>query len=876
MRVPILFRRASLLAFASLFTLAVSAAAQNPCAASPCIFQNPKASPEARAQDIVSRMTLEEKVSQTLNHAAAIPRLGVPEYNWWNEALHGVARNGIATVFPESTGLAATWDAPLIHAVSDVISTEARAKSNDALAHNDRRGYTGLTFWSPNINILRDPRWGRGMETYGEDPFLTETIGVAFIRGLQGDDPHYFKVIATPKHFAVHSGPEPLRHEFNVDVSPYDLEDTYMPAFRGAITEGKADSIMCAYNAVDGLPACASPMLLDDHLRKAWGFRGYVVSDCDAVGDITNGHHAAPDKVHAAAMALAAGTDLDCGGTYKALTTAVQQGIVPEWVLDRAVIRLFVARFQLGMFDPPADVPFRQIPITANNTPQNRALALKTAEESMVLLKNNGVLPLASQVKRIAVIGPTADSLGVLEGNYNGVAPDPVTLLAGIRARFHGAEIYYSQGSVFTTGGPAPVPESVLQHDGKQGLKAEYFDNSALKGKPVITREDSIIDFDWGHTTPSGIAAGVLRPGSFSVRWSGEFVPPIAGEYAFRFRARGQSAKVTLDGKAIADGRSVTKITFRDTRPRKLLIEYRHTGDNGIVGFDWEPPADAQYAGAVAAASKADVIVACIGLSPTLEGEENPVKADGFDRGDRTTIALPAVQQGLIDKLVATGKPLIVVVTSGSGIALGDAASHASAMIQAWYPGEAGGTAVAATLAGDSNPAGRLPMTFYRNDSDLPPFENYSMVDRTYRYHHGPVLYGFGYGLSYTSFRYSHLKLSSRTVKAGNQVTVTADVTNTGRVAGDEVAELYLTPPAAQLRPQIELEGFQRISLKPAETRSVSFQLDARQLSLVSPDGTRSDLPGNYRVSVGGSQPVAGSKAVSTSFVIEGTHALPK
>ena len=852
------------------------AVAQNPCASAPCVFQDSHQTPEARARDLVGRMTLDEKVSQTLSHAVAIPRLGVPEYDWWNEALHGVARNGIATVFPESTGLAATWDSPLILHVADVISTEARAKSNDALAHNDRRRYTGLTFWSPNINILRDPRWGRGMETFGEDPVLTRTLGVAFIRGLQGNDPHYLKVVATPKHFAVHSGPEPLRHEFNVDVSPHDLEDTYLAAFRGAIVDGKADSIMCAYNAIDGAPACASSLLLKDHLRDAWGFKGYVVSDCDSIGDIVRGHHAAADNDHASAAALVAGTDLDCGGTYKALANAVKAGLVSEAVLDVAVERLFVARFRLGMFDPASEVPFRSIPISENNSPEHRALALKSAEESMVLLKNDGVLPLRTGIKRIAVIGPTASAVSVLEGNYNGTAPDPVTLLAGIRARFKDAEIRYVQGSVFTAGGPAPIPETAFQSNGKPGLEAEYFDNVNFAGQPRITRVDSNVDFTWGHATPSGIPAGMLRAGAFSVRWTGQFVPPAAGEYAFRIRARGQSAKVTIDGKTIEDGRGVTKLTFADTQPREVRIEYKHTGDNGIVALDWEPPADAQYASAVAAAGDADVVIACIGLSPTLEGEENPVKAAGFDRGDRTTIDLPEVQQGLLDKLAATGKPVVLVVTSGSGIALGKAASDASALIQAWYPGEAGGTAVAAILAGDSNPSGRLPMTFYRSDSDVPAFEDYSMANRTYRYHRGPVLYGFGYGLSYTTFKYSNVKLSSTSVHAGNQLTVTADVTNTGLVAGDEVAELYLTPPAGPMRPTLELGSFTRVTVQPGETKPVVFQLDARQLSLVGTDGSRAVLPGTYVVSVGGAQPQPGLSSASAQLTISGTMVLPK
>jgi beta-glucosidase len=858
--------------FALTLTCILPATSQTACPPKKCLYANPDAPADKRAEDLVSRMTLEEKVSQTVNHAIGIPRLDIPTYDWWNEALHGVARNGIATVFPESTGLAATWDAPLVHQAADVISTEARAKSNDALAHNDVRRYSGLTFWSPNINILRDPRWGRGLETFGEDPFLTKTLGIAFVTGLQGDDPRYLKVVATPKHFAVHSGPEPLRHQFNVNVSPYDLEDTYLPAFRGAIVEGKADSIMCAYNAIDGSPACASDLLLKNHLRNAWGFGGYVVSDCDAVADIARGHHTAADNTHASAQALAAGTDLDCGNAYRSLLAAVKDNLVPLAELNKAVVRLFTARFRLGMFDPADRVSYRSISITENNSPEHRQLALKAAEESLVLLKNDGTLPLKPTVKRIAVIGPSADNLSVLEGNYNGTAPDPSNLLRGMRDQFKSAQIAYAQGSVFTTGDTAPIDLNALQHEGAPGLQAEYFDNPKLSGKPVLVRVDHTIDFDWSRSSPSS----ALPIGGFSVRWTGEIVPPAPGEYGFHFRDRGGSAHFFLDGKDLGDGRTVAKITFTDTKPHALRIEYKHTGDNGIVALEWEPPAAALLEQAVQAAQQSDVIVACIGLSPRLEGEETYVEATGFDHGDRTNIDLPAVQQALLEKLAATGKPLVVVITSGSGLALPWLKEHANAMLQAWYPGEAGGEAVARTLAGDNNPAGRLPVTFYRSDKDLPPFDDYTMHGRTYRYFDKPVLFSFGYGLSYSSFRYANLHLSASSVRAGDTLTATADVTNTSNRDGEEVAELYLKPPADSIHPLLELESFARVALKAGETKQVHFMLDARQLSLVQADGKRADFAGMYTLSIAGAQPQFASSKVEASFHITGQHDLPE
>ena len=488
-----------------------------------------------RAADLVSRMTLEEKVSQMQNHSAAIPRLNIPEYDWWNEGLHGIARSGYATVFPQAIGLAATWDTDLMHRVSDTISTEARAKYNDAIRRGIHSIYYGLTIWSPNINIFRDPRWGRGQETYGEDPYLTSRLAVAFIRGLQGDDSHYLKTVATPKHFVVHSGPESERHKFNVSPSPFDLEDTYLFAFRAAITEARADSLMCAYNAVNGVPACANRDLLDTTLRKDWQFNGFVTSDCGAISDFfsKDGHHFSPDAPHAAAAALLAGTDTSCGTEYAALTAAVKQGLVSEDVINTAVERLMLARLRLGLFDPPAQVPYAQIPFSENDSASHRELSLETARRSMVLLKNDeNTLPLSDKVKTIAVIGPNAASLASLEGNYNGVPSQPVLPVDGIEQEFRGrAKVLYAQGSSYADNVSLPVPRTALHppHGHEEGLRGEYFDNTELHGKPVLTRIDRQIDFDWNSASP---ARGIPANG-FAVRWSGTITPPKIGDYSF-------------------------------------------------------------------------------------------------------------------------------------------------------------------------------------------------------------------------------------------------------------------------------------------------------------------------------------------------------
>ena len=721
---------------------------------------NPALPVSQRVHALISKMTLEEKAAQLGNAAPAIPRLGVPEYNWWNEGLHGVARAGIATVFPQAIGMAATWDTPLMHRTADIISTEFRAKYAATL-HPDGGSawYQGLTVWSPNINIFRDPRWGRGQETYGEDPYLTSRLAIAFITGLQGNDPRHLKTIATSKHFAVHSGPESTRHQVDVHVSRHDLEDTYLPAFRATVMQGKVQSVMCAYNAVDGQPACANPLLLEQHLRKDWGFKGYVVSDCGAAADIYlppgEGHHYAPTPEKAMAEAFKAGMDLICGDYRNNMNTeqgpivkAVRDGLLPEAVVDRALERLFTARIELGMFDPPGKSPYAGIRPTDNDTPAHREAALRTAEESLVLLRNTGnLLPLAHPPARIAVIGPDADSLDALLGNYNGTPSHAVTVLAGIRQRFPRSQVTYAEGT------------------------------------------------------------GLLGP-----------VTPASP---------GTSA-----------------------------------------------------AAAIAAAKRADLVVFVAGLSPRIEGEEMKIHAEGFSGGDRTSLDLPGPQRNLLERVQALGRPVVLVLMNGGALGINWADEHIPAIVEAWYPGEEGGSAVAALLAGDFSPAGRLPVTFYKSVDQLPAFDDYSMSDRTYRYFKGRALYPFGFGLSYTSFRYAHAHVSKRSISPTEAITVSVDVTNSGARAGDEVVELYLTHDGVTGAPQRALKGFQRIHLAQGETRRVAFTLRERDLSIVDESGRHRIVPGVVTVWVGGGQPVSRpgippAAGLYTRFSVHGSKLLP-
>ncbi len=851
---------------------------------------------EQRVADLVDKMTLEEKVSQMQNHAVAIPRLNVPEYDWWSEGLHGIARSGYATVFPQAIALAATWDTPLIHRVSTVISTEARAKNGEALRQGNHSIYFGLDIWSPNINIFRDPRWGRGQETYGEDPFLTSRMSVAFVEGLQGDDPNYYRTVATPKHFAVHSGPESTRHTVNVEPSPHDLEDTYLPAFRATVTEAKAGSVMCAYNAVDGHPACANTMLLQDTLRKAWGFNGYITSDCAAITDVFAGHKFSPDLEHAAVTSVRAGTDTSCGNEYSTLVTAAKAGLISEKELDVSVKRLFLARFQLGLFDDAAKIKYAQIPYSADDTAEHRKLALDTAVKSIVLLKNDGILPLKKRTT-IAVIGPNAAALAAIEGNYNGVPSRPVLPLAGMETRFGKmTKVLYAQGSPYVSEMPLPVPRTVFHPASgsmRWGLKGEYFNNIDFRGVPAMTRIDQQVDFDWNAATPHK----AIDAKHFSVRWTGTIQAPAAGDYEFSFALAhcypcgdAEMVRVFFDGTLITNqplpekefrprGTQPFTLHFADAKPHTIRIEYSHQARlfGAGITLNWKPSVEAERADAVQAARHSDVVVAFVGLSPELEGEEMPVHVTGFDGGDRTSIELPAVQEKLLEAVAATGKPLVIVLMNGSALALNWAAQHSNAIVEAWYPGEEGGTAIAKILSGDANPAGRLPVTFYAGTEQLPAFDDYSMTNRTYRYFHGTPLWGFGYGLSYSNFKWSELQLSAKTLQAGETLTVEADVENVSSTAGDAVSELYLTPPIAATSPLLALVGFERAPLAAHAKTHLSFTLNARSLSTVDSAGIRGVNAGIYKLSLGGSQPIKnGGTGVTGEFTILGKQEIPR
>ncbi len=874
-------------------------------------YQNTQLTPEARAHDLVGRMTLDEKAAQLEDWATAIPRLGVPDYQTWNESLHGVARAGYATVFPQAIGMAATWDTKIVHTMGDVISTEARAKYNQAQKEGNHRIFYGLTFWSPNINIFRDPRWGRGQETYGEDPFLTGKLGVAFITGVQGDDPEHPKAVATSKHFAVHSGPESQRHTFNAKPSPRDLEETYLPAFRATVIDGHVKSVMCAYNAIDDYAACANKNLLQDHLRNAWGFKGFVVSDCAAIVDVYNGHHNAPDILHAAAVSIEAGTDLSCSiwaPGFNTLAEAVKQKVVSEDLLTRSAERLYTARFQLGLFDPQGSNPLDTIPFSTNTSAANRAAAEKAAEEIMVLLKNDGTLPLKKAPASIAVVGPEADLIFGLEGNYNGIPFHPVEPVDGIAAQFPTSQIHYAQGSTLAEGAKVPVPRTAFG----SGLKTEFFATTDWTGRPVATGMDHDIQAEWGDSLP----VPELHTHSYSVRWSGTMTAPAAGHYtlsvepadAFPYSPK-DSFRLTLDGKVLAEGDLrrafdvsamgnfkvgtganptappvmnggkpvVVEVDFSDTNPHDFKLEYSHSVDQagGGVYLKWAAPAQAQLDEAVAAAKQSDVVVAFVGLSPQLEGEEMPIKIDGFAGGDRTKIALPAAQQNLLEAVAATGKPVVVVLMSGSAVALPWAQEHAAAILEAWYPGVEGGTAIARTLVGLNNPAGRLPVTFYKSVDDLPDFTDYSMKNRTYRYYTGKPEWGFGYGLSYSTFQYGPVTLSSTKLQAGEPLTATVAVTNSSPLAGDEVVEAYVKTPEVN-GPVHSLAGFERVHLQAGETRTVTLHFDPRAISSVDEKGQRAVVAGKYELTLGGAQPEETKAKSEASFTVVGNQPLPR
>jgi len=885
-RYPLTIAAFVLLGLASSAAEPASSAGNGNASATAPIYMNPQLPIEARVNDLISRMTPEEKASQLVNQARAIPRLGVPAYNWWSEALHGVARNGIATVFPQVIGLGATFDPALIHEMGEAISTEARVKFDQTGGQTaDHTIYQGLTFWSPNINIFRDPRWGRGQETYGEDPWLTGQFGKAFVTGMQGDDPKYLRTIATPKHYAVHSGPESKRHGFDAAVSKHDMMDTYLPQFRAAVVDGKAGSVMCAYNRINGQPACAQDFLLTENLRNAWDFKGYMVSDCGAINDIADGHHFTKSLAEAAAVSLKHGVDNDCidfsvvtrgREDYKAYADAMSQGLLPESVVDESLRRLFTARMKLGLFDPKEMVPFAQVPESALDSEAHRQLALRTAREAIVLLKNNGALPLKSNIRRIAVIGPLADQVTPLLGNYSGTPSQPVTALEGLKRAFPNAEIVFEPGTNFLRA-PETIPGALLSNDGQPGLKAEFFDNEQFTGTPVMTRTDAVVNYvrDRNGLDP----AQIPNVAHFAVRWTGTLTPAETGDYAIGLDA--PFGRLYLDGKQIVDvgaGDRTARVVIMHLEAGRAYAVKIERGDQPrlMLRFVWARQIPEAKARALAAVKKADVVVAVVGITPELEGEEMTVKVPGFEGGDRTSLDIPAPEEDLLAAArMATKKPLIAVLYNGSALSVNWAAKHADAIVDAWYGGEEAGTAIAETLAGVNNPAGRLPVTFYTDVKQLPPFEDYAMANRTYRYFKGKPLYPFGYGLSYAKFAYSGLTLSATALKAGEPLGVDVEVKNVGNRDGDEVAELYLAFPKVPGTPIRALRGVQRVHLNAGETRHLHFDLGRRDLSSVTEAGDIVVQPGEYALSVGGGQRGTTKAIVAVGFKVDGEQKLP-
>ncbi|MBP2161151.1 MULTISPECIES: glycoside hydrolase family 3 C-terminal domain-containing protein [Asticcacaulis] len=837
---------------------AVHAAAQTPA---PYLRTSLEA--KARAADLVSRMTLEEKAAQIQSGAPAIPRLGVPAYDYWNEGLHGVARAGEATVFPQAVGLAATWDTPGIRHVADVIATEFRAKNLKARGarNGDTRRYEGLTVWSPNVNIFRDPRWGRGQETWGEDPYLTSRMGVAFIKGLQGDDPVHPKTAAVVKHFAVHSGPEADRHTDDIHPSQRDRIDTYLPAFHAAVTEAGVEGVMCAYNAIDGIPACGNTDYMVDTLRKDWGFKGHGVSDCAAIADFYLPASHAYVKTPEEAVAAAIKTDVDvicdfvANKTFDPQTTinAVKQGLITEADLDDALVRLFDVRMRLGLFDPAGTGPYAAITAQDYDTPAHRELALKTAEDAVVLLKNDGLLPLKAVPKRIAIIGPNADSVDALVGNYNGTPSKPVTVYAGIKARFPDAEVTYVEGTGWVAPPLENVPDTALCLDracSTKGLTQEEFNGPKLEGAPVATKTEANARFRWGWPT--------REERESSIRWAGYIKAEESGPHRFRFTGD-DGYRIYVDDKLIADvwdiawPTSDTEVQLTAGQVYSLRIEAVQRGQREDQVFQWSRPSNGDEK-AMTAARSADLIVFAAGLTARLEGEEMRVAAPGFAGGDRTSLDLPAPQQKLLERLHGTGKAVVLVLMNGSAMSVNWADANLPAIVEAWYPGGEGGRAIANLLAGDFSPAGRLPVTFYKSAEQLPSFKNYGMNGRTYRYFAGEALYPFGFGLSYTTFAYGKPVVDRSRLAAGEGATVSVEVTNTGGRDGDEVVQLYVTRQAdgAPIR---ALKGFQRMALKAGETRRVTFTLDAMALSVVDAGGNRVVEEGAADIWIGGGQP---------------------
>lgn len=818
-------------------------------------FQNPKISIEKRVDNLVSLLTLDEKISQMVNNSPAIERLGIPAYNWWNETLHGVARSPYhVTSFPQAIGMAATWNPESFQKMADICATEGRAIYNDSQKKGKTGIYLGLTYWTPNINIFRDPRWGRGQETYGEDPYLTGTLGKAFVRGLEGNNPKYLKASACAKHFAVHSGPEWNRSVFNAKVSDYDLWDTYLPAFSDIIVDAKVSGVMCAYNQFDGQPCCGSDKLMTDILRKKWNFTGYTTSDCGGIGMFWRTHKTHATQELAASDAVLNGTDCECSAkpTYFALKKAIADGLIKESDIDISVKRLFTIRFRLGMFDPADKVPFSKIDVSDLEKPEHQDHALKMARESIVLLKNqNQLLPLKKDLKKIAIVGPNADDKSTLLANYYGYPSKITTVLEAVRAKFKG-EVIFEKGvniadkNVFTS----KYQANTLSFEGKEGFKAEYFTNSKFIGIPTLVRQESKIDFQYGDGEQ--IADKILVR-DFSIRYKTTFAPTISEDITFEIKGD-DGCRLIIDGeKRVETDLKNAYYTLKAENEKiyEIVLEYWQSNDNSEAKFDFGILKNTEPNEVAAKVKDADIIVFVGGISAKLEGEAMPVSVAGFKGGDRTNIELPTVQTELLKALHATGKPIVFVNMSGGAMGFEWEAAHLPAIIQAWYGGQAGGQAIADVLFGDYNPSGKLPVTFYKNTNDLPDFEDYSMANRTYRYYTGEPLYAFGHGLSYTTFGYSKLNYNSQ------NKTISVEIKNNGSQAGDEVVQLYLSHQNPSYKTPIHaLKGFKRIHLKVGESKKITFKLTPKELSVIDEKGNSLPIKGKAKFFVGGGQPL--------------------
>lgn len=817
---------------------------------------------EERVDLLISQMTIDEKISQLMSDAPAIKRLGIPKYDWWNESLHGVARAGYATVFPQSIRIAASWDKNLLHEVATAISDEARAKHHEYARRGQHDIYQGLTMWSPNINIFRDPRWGRGHETYGEDPYLTGQLGLNFVKGLQGDHSKYLKTVATAKHFAVHSGPEASRHTFDVYPSERDLWETYLPAFRTLVKDAQVSSIMTAYNRFRGEAASASDRLYNI-LRNDWGFNGYVVSDCGAISDIWEHHKITSKPSAAAALALEKGCDLNCGGTYSHLKQSLQENLITENDINIALKRLLRARFKLGMFNEVSRVSYAQIPFSVNTNPSHRSLARKAAQKSIVLLKNeNKLLPLnKNKINSIAVIGPNANNKQSLWGNYNGTPKNPVTVFEGIKNKVSPfIKVKYEEGAPLANGIETleVIPSVYFEtEEGKQGLNAFYYDNLNWQGDPLFQQIDDQINFEWDINTPDPR----LKLSNYSVKWKGFLKVPESGTYYFSdwskpYMTFSIAEEIEGGGKHKHHPKTDLKKIFLEEGKRYAIeVNYKNYYGNAIAKMQWATPKKNQLTKAVQLTKESDLTVLVLGLNERLEGEEMSINVEGFSRGDRTSLQLPNSQVELMKAVVNTGKPVVLVLLNGSALAINWASENISSILTAGYPGEEGGNAIADVLFGDYNPAGRLPVTYYKSVDQLPDFENYDMAGRTYRYFQGDALYPFGYGLSYTSFEYSNLQLSS-SFKMNESIDVSVEVKNTGEMAGDEVVQLYIKDVKGSTpRPLVELKGFERIHLHKGEQKSVHFTIFPWQLAMINSNEELVIEPGNFIVYVGGRQP---------------------